>query len=122
MQSVVTSDPMDAVARALADGTRRGLLRLVRNQERAAGDLAEQFPHISRPAVSQHLRVLHGAGLVTIRPEGNRRMYRARVEGLAEVWQFIDEMWVDALTRLKQAAEQEEKGTGRRHAPERRDH
>jgi DNA-binding transcriptional ArsR family regulator len=96
---------IDAVAHALADGTRRGLLRLVRDDERAAGDLAAAFPGMSRPAVSQHLRVLHQAGLVSIRPDGNRRLYRARTEGLAEVWQFIDEMWADRLARLKQAAE-----------------
>src|ERR1700730_1171134 len=94
-----------AVAHALADGTRRGLLRLVRDHERAAGDLASAFPSISRPAVSQHLRVLHEAGLVSIRRNGNQRLYRARTEGLAEVWQFIDEMWSDRLGRLKDAAE-----------------
>jgi len=100
--------PLDTVARALADGTRRGLLRLVRDDERPAGDLAAAFPTISRPAVSQHLRVLHDAGLVSIRPDGNRRLYRARMEGLAEVWQFIDEMWADRLAKLKFAAEQAE--------------
>ena len=97
---------IDTVAHALADGTRRGLLRLVRDDERAAGDLAAAFPQMSRPAVSQHLRVLHEAGLVSIRPNGNQRLYRARTEGLAEVWQFIDEMWADRLAKLKQAAEQ----------------
>ena len=60
---------------------------------------------MSRPAVSQHLRVLHEAGLVSIRPNGNQRLYRVRTEGLAEVWQFIDEMWIDRLGRLKHAAE-----------------
>jgi DNA-binding transcriptional ArsR family regulator len=96
---------IDAVAHALADGTRRGLLRLVRDEERAAGDLAAAFPQMSRPAVSQHLRVLHDAGLVSIRPNGNQRLYRARTEGLTEVWQFIDEMWADRLAKLKLAAE-----------------
>src|SRR3954451_2900047 len=98
-------DPIDVVARALADRTRRGLLRLLRDDEWAAGDLAAQFPEISRPAVSQHLRVLHDAGLVDARRDGNRRMYSARTEGLAEVWQFVDEMWSDRLARLKRAAE-----------------
>ena len=104
-------DHIDAVAHALADGTRRGLLRLVRDGERAAGDLAAAFPQMSRPAVSQHLRVLRAAGLVTIRPEGNQRLYRARTEGLAEVWQFIEDMWTDRLARLKQAAEREARET-----------
>jgi DNA-binding transcriptional ArsR family regulator len=105
MTSAAAPAAIDAVAHALADGTRRGLLRLVRDDERSAGDLATAFPRMSRPAVSQHLRVLHDAGLVSIRPDGNRRLYRARKEGLAEVWRFIDEMWTDRLARLKQAAE-----------------
>jgi DNA-binding transcriptional ArsR family regulator len=96
---------VDTVAAALADGTRRGLLRLVRADECSAGALAAAFPHISRPAVSQHLRVLHTAGLVDVRPVGNRRMYRARVEALAPMSGFIDEMWGDRLQRLKRAAE-----------------
>jgi DNA-binding transcriptional ArsR family regulator len=100
-----SDDPIDAVARALADRTRRGLLRLVRDEERSAGELAAEFPGISRPAVSQHLRVLHDAGLVEARRDGNRRMYAARTEGLAEVWQFVDEMWSDRLAKLKRAAE-----------------
>lgn len=99
-------DPaLDAIARALSDGTRRSILRLVRDGERAAGELAGEFPSISRPAVSQHLRVLHDAGLVTVRPSGNHRLYRARAEGLSEMWQFIDEMWSDRLGRLKAVAE-----------------
>jgi len=97
---------LDTIAAALSDGTRRGLLRLVRSEECSAGALAAAFPHISRPAVSQHLRVLHDAGLVDVRPAGNRRMYLARTEALAPVSQFIDEMWVDRLQRLKRAAEQ----------------
>ncbi len=105
MPSAPAPDPIDAVAHALADGTRRGLLRLVRDGERAAGDLAAAFPLISRPAVSQHLRVLHDAGLVSIRPDGNRRYYRARQEGLAEVWKYIDEMWSERLSKLKEVAE-----------------
>ncbi|MDQ6614749.1 MAG: metalloregulator ArsR/SmtB family transcription factor [Actinomycetota bacterium] len=103
--SAAAPERIDAVAHALADGTRRGLLRLVRDDERAAGDLAAAFPAMSRPAVSQHLRVLHEAGLVSSRPDGNRRLYRARTEGLTGVWQFIDEMWTDRLAKLKQAAE-----------------
>lgn len=97
---------LDAVATALADRTRRDLLRLVRGEERSAGELATSFPHISRPAVSQHLRVLHDAGLVDVRPAGRHRMYRARTEALTPVSRFVDEMWGDRLQRLKRAAEQ----------------
>ncbi len=117
MQGATASDRVDSVARALADPTRRGLLRLVRDDELAAGELAEQFPGISRPAVSQHLRVLEHAGLVSIRPDGNRRLYLARTEGLADFWQFIDDMWTDRLTRLKRAAERSERS---KRSPKRR--
>jgi DNA-binding transcriptional ArsR family regulator len=59
--------------------------------------------------VSQHLRVLHDAGLVAVRRDGNRRMYRARVEGLSEVWQYIEGMWSDRLRTLKRVVEQGER-------------
>lgn len=108
MISVAAPGGIDAVAGALANGTRRGMLRLVRDGEWAAGELAAQFPRISRPAVSQHLRVLHDAGLVTVRADGNRRLYRARRAGLAETWRFVDEMWSDRLARLKHVAERAE--------------
>jgi DNA-binding transcriptional ArsR family regulator len=108
MTAAAAPERLDAVARALADGTRRGLLRLVRDDERSAGALAAAFPAISRPAVSQHLRVLHHAGLVTMRRDGSRRLYRARREGLADVRRFLDEMWSDRLARLKVAAERAE--------------
>ena len=103
-------DALDSIAAALSDPTRRGLLRLVRHDERSAGALAAEFPHISRPAVSQHLRVLHDAGLVDVRPDGNRRLYRARAEALAPVSRFVDEMWDDRLRRLKRVAERIESG------------
>src|SRR5882672_1830888 len=96
---------LDAVAHALADGTRRGLLQLVRDDERAAGDLAAAFPQMTRPAVSQHLRVLHEAGLVSTRRDGNRRLYLANADGFTDVWKFIDGMWTDRLRKLKRAAE-----------------
>ena len=96
---------LDDTARALADPTRRHIRRLVRDNESSAGDLAAEFTHLSRPAVSQHLRVLHDADLVTVRRHGNRRMYRGRPEGLDDMRTFIDEMWTDRLARLKRAAE-----------------
>jgi DNA-binding transcriptional ArsR family regulator len=119
MSSAAAPERIDGVAHALADQTRRGLLRLVRDDELAAGDLAAAFPRMSRPAVSQHLRVLHEAGLVNIRPDGNRRLYRARREGLAEMWQFIDEMWTERLAKLKQVAERAERGRTEQARPER---
>jgi len=95
---------MDDALRAVADPTRREILRLVRDEEVAAGELARHFPTISRPAVSQHLRVLADAGLVAARPDGNRRLYRWRPEGLRDVAAFLDELWSDNLARLKVAA------------------
>ena len=94
--------------RALADPTRRAILRLVHEDELAAGEIARHFPAMSRPAVSQHLRVLAGAGLVEVRPSGNMRLYRCRPEGLTDVTAFLDEMWSDRLAALKAAAEREE--------------
>jgi DNA-binding transcriptional ArsR family regulator len=94
--------------RALADPTRRAILRLVHDDELAAGEIARHFPAMSRPAVSQHLRVLAGAGLVAVRPSGNLRLYRWRPEGLTDVTAFLEEMWSDRLAALKAAAEREE--------------
>src|SRR3954452_4218278 len=99
---------MDEALRAVADPTRRAILRLVRDDELAAGAIAEQFPAISRPAVSPHLRVLADAGLVEVRPDGNRRLYRLRRDGLRDAAAFVEEMWSDRLARLKHAAEREE--------------
>src|SRR5690349_4515085 len=99
---------MDEALRAVADPTRRAILRLVRDGERPAGEIASHFPAMSRPAVSQHLRVLTDAGLVDVRPDGNRRMYSWRREGLRDAVGFLDEMWADRLARLKAAVEREE--------------
>jgi len=99
---------IDDSLRAVADPTRRAILRLVRDGELPAGEIAQHFPDISRPAVSQHLRVLAGAGLVTVRPDGNRRLYRWHRDGLRDAAAFVEEMWSDRLARLKVAAEREE--------------
>jgi DNA-binding transcriptional ArsR family regulator len=99
---------MDEALRAVADPTRRAILVLVRDGELAAGTIARQFPSISRPAVSQHLRVLVDAGLLDVRADGNRRLYRGRREGLRDAATFLQEMWSDGLGRLTRAAEREE--------------
>jgi DNA-binding transcriptional ArsR family regulator len=101
---------MDEALKAMADPTRRAILRLVRDDELPAGQIAEQFSSMSRPAVSQHLRVLTVAGLVEVRPDGNRRLYRGRREGLRDAAAFLEEMWAGNLARLKAAAEREEWG------------
>jgi DNA-binding transcriptional ArsR family regulator len=99
---------MDEALRAVADPTRRAILRLVRDDEVAAGRIAAHFPTMTRPAVSQHLRVLTDAGLLDVRPDGNRRLYRLRPDGLRDATQFLEELWSDRLARLKLAAEREE--------------
>jgi DNA-binding transcriptional ArsR family regulator len=97
---------MDAEAAfsALAEPRRRAMLMLVRDEPRSVGEIAEHFD-ISQQAVSQHLRVLHDAGLVLVRPEGQRRMYVVRPEGLALVEAFLAELWPASLGRLKRAVE-----------------
>ncbi|NRQ39860.1 winged helix-turn-helix transcriptional regulator [Nonomuraea sp. NN258] len=100
---------MDEALRALADPTRRAILVLVREREVAAGEIAAHVPGMSRPAVSQHLRILVGAGLLDVRRDGNRRLYRLRPEGFADAAAFLDTMWSGALDRLKQVAEREER-------------
>ena len=97
---------MEAIARAIAEPRRRAILRLVRDDELAAGEIAAHFD-VTRPAVSQHLTVLKDAGLLTERREGTRRLYRARPEGLEELKTFLDEFWGSGLERLKHAVETE---------------
>lgn len=97
---------MDAAARALAEPRRRQILRLVRDDERTVSDIADHFD-VSRPAISQHLKVLADADLVNIRNEGTRRYYRARPEGLAELRDWLDGFWTTSLRRLAAEAELE---------------
>jgi DNA-binding transcriptional ArsR family regulator len=108
---------IDSAARAVAEPRRREILRLVRDEELSAGQIASRF-EVTRPAVSQHLSVLREAGLLSERREGTRRLYRARPEGMAELRAFFDEFWSDRLERLKLAAEldQQRKSPKRRRA------
>jgi DNA-binding transcriptional ArsR family regulator len=103
---------VDTALRALAEPNRRAMLRLVRDRERTAGDIATHFP-LSRPAVSQHLRALEDAKLVTVRLDGTRRWYRARPEGLTELRRWVESMWSEGLIDLKRAAEREERARTR---------
>jgi DNA-binding transcriptional ArsR family regulator len=91
---------------ALGDGTRRQILERLRRGPLAVGELAEGLP-VSRPAVSQHLRVLKGAGLVTERRDGTRRLYRVDTDGLAEVRDYFESFWADVLAAFEAAAEAE---------------
>lgn len=94
----------DDALRAIAEPRRREILRLVARDELAAGEIAAAFD-ITRPAVSQHLTVLKNAGLLTERRDGARRLYRARPEGLAELREFLDDMWSGALDGARRIAE-----------------
>ena len=99
---------MDVVLQAIAEPRRREILMLIRTDELASGEIAAHFD-VTRPAISQHLQVLIGAGLVSVRREGTRRLYQARPEGLADLRAFLESFWDDRLLRLKQAAEAEER-------------
>jgi DNA-binding transcriptional ArsR family regulator len=106
---------VQAALHAIAEPRRRAILHLVRDQEMTAGKIASHFD-VTGPAISQHLRVLHGAGLVTERRDGTRRIYRARPEGLAELRAYLEEFWDQRLQALKDEAEAEErKHAGGRH-------
>lgn len=99
---------MEAAIRAIAEPRRRAILRLVWSQELPAGEIASHFK-VTRPAISQHLRVLKEAGLVRERRHGTRRLYRARPETVADVRRFLEAFWDQSLQRLKAEAEAEER-------------
>jgi DNA-binding transcriptional ArsR family regulator len=97
---------VDEALRAIAEPRRRAILRLVSSQELAAGEIAAHF-EVTRPAVSQHLTVLRDAGLVAERRVGTRRLYRARPEGLAELQDFLADMWSQSLDLARRLVEAE---------------
>ena len=103
---------MEQALRALAEPRRRDILELVREAELPAGVIAAHFA-LTRPAISQHLRVLREAGLVDERREGTRRLYRARPEGLAELRDYLAGFWEGRLRLLQEAAEREERRSSR---------
>jgi DNA-binding transcriptional ArsR family regulator len=93
---------------ALGDPTRRSVLEQLRGGARAVGEIAAELP-VSRPAVSQHLRVLKEAGLVTERQDGTRRLYRVDPDGLAALREYLEGFWEEALASFKEAAEAEQR-------------
>jgi DNA-binding transcriptional ArsR family regulator len=84
------------VLTALADPTRRHILEALRKQPRTVAELATDQP-VSRPAVSQHLKVLEQARLVRVEPRGNRRVYSVRRDGLDELRRYLERFWSDVL-------------------------
>jgi DNA-binding transcriptional ArsR family regulator len=99
-----------AALQALADPTRRAVFERLRGGPLPVGRLAEGL-HVSRPAVSQHLRVLRDARLVTERRVGTRRIYRIEPDGLAELRSYLDAFWGDALESFKAFTESQEEST-----------
>lgn len=91
---------------ALADPTRRTILEALRSGPLAVGEIARDVP-VSRPAVSQHLRVLREAGLVSETPEGTKRIYHADPRGLEELRIYLEETWGEALESFRVAASEE---------------
>jgi DNA-binding transcriptional ArsR family regulator len=92
---------------ALADPTRRAIFEQLSRGPLAVGELAEGLP-VSRPAVSQHLKVLKEAGLVSERRNGTRRLYRIEPRGVLAVRAYFDQFWNEALDAFKDAVEREE--------------
>src|SRR6266513_1103390 len=84
------------VLTALADPTRRHILEALRKQPKTVGELAEG-QLVSRPAVSQHLKVLEGASLVRVEPRGTRRVYSVRRDGLDQLRRYLERFWSDVL-------------------------
>ena len=96
----------DAGLGLLGDPTRRAIFELLARHPCSVGELAQRLP-VSRPAVSQHLRVLKEAGLVTERKDGTRRIYRVEPKALADLRAYLDSFWEQALAGYKAAAESE---------------
>jgi DNA-binding transcriptional ArsR family regulator len=93
---------------AIAQPTRREILRLLSVEELTAGGVCSHFS-VTQPAISQHLKVLREAGLVSERRDGTRRLYRVRPEGFSDVHGFLAALLPAGLQRLKQAAEEDER-------------
>src|SRR3954447_5711195 len=91
---------------ALADPTRRAIFERLAEQPSAVGELASELP-VSRPAVSQHLKVLKDAGLVVDHPDGTRRIYQLDPDGVDALRAYLDTFWNHALTAFKRAVEQD---------------
>ena len=102
---MVTNRTSDGLT-ALGDPTRRAIFECLAERPRAVGELADALP-VSRPAVSQHLRVLKDAGLVTDNASGTRRIYRLNPEGVAAMRDQLDTYWNRALAGYVQAVDQE---------------
>ena len=96
--------PQAALA-AIAEPRRRAILECVTAGPRSAGAVARRFPDVTRAAISQHLRVLEGAGLVKVEARGTSRFYAPSPEGIEALRSWLDEFWRAQLARMKAGAE-----------------
>jgi DNA-binding transcriptional ArsR family regulator len=103
---VLTYEAGGRAIEALGDPTRRSIVELLIERPRPVGELADELP-VSRPAVSQHLKVLKLSGLVVDRAEGTRRIYRVDPQGVAAMREYLDRMWGAALTAFAAAVEEQ---------------
>lgn len=92
---------------ALGDPTRRAVFRRLRKGNRSVREIADGLD-VSRPAVSQHLKVLKDAGLIGVRAAGSRRLYGIDLRGIETLRDWLDGFWSETLTAFKEAAEQEQ--------------
>jgi DNA-binding transcriptional ArsR family regulator len=94
---------------ALGDPTRREIMERLRESPKAVGELARELP-VSRPAVSQHLRILKDAGLVRDSKDGTRRLYRVDPDAIEQLRLYFERFWADALDQLSAAAKDTRRG------------
>src|SRR2546421_5736352 len=110
MDAIVSAEAL----RALGTPRRQEILRLVWTNEQSASAICEAMPEVTFGAISQHLRVLEGAGLVHVRPQGRQRFYAAAQDAAGPLREWLEDMWGDALWKLKIEAEMEEARRGPR--------
>ncbi|MDY7101805.1 MAG: metalloregulator ArsR/SmtB family transcription factor [Actinomycetota bacterium] len=108
------ADQAAAALDAVGNPTRRAVLQLLKGGERTVRELTDALP-VSQSAVSQHLRVLRDAGLLTVRAEGTRRLYAVDLDGLADVRAWVDSFWDDVLAAFVAHAEADRDPGGRDH-------
>ena len=106
LRLVMTYVEPERVLDALGDPTRRTVFLRLRSGQRSVGEIAREMD-VSRPAVSQHLRVLKEAGLVVVRAAGTRRLYEVEPRGIEALRGWLDGIWEEALTAFREAAERE---------------
>src|SRR5205807_10590729 len=99
---------VDRVLQAIAEPHRREILLLLQDTELSASEIAAHFTDVTRPAISQHLMLLAQVGLVTMRRQGTKRLYRTRPEGLEDLRRLLEGVWDQQLGILRHATEPEE--------------